>query len=185
MADLFVDGNIAQTFGPQVAESYLCRLLQVYRRSFRATNDPRWPSAFFTTQPPLAHGRPFPDTYGRPIWLLDFAIRNRGTVVRQQIWAPQNEAQRHAHAPLNMPIFFVHNDQVTLGLPISIAATRDPMTLWSSQIMTKDQTPAHNTITSEKFAKRVASAVCRFIEVSSPTNFPFPAHRSLRPWCID
>jgi len=33
MADLFVDGNIAQTFGPQVAESYLCRLLQVYRRS--------------------------------------------------------------------------------------------------------------------------------------------------------
>ena len=132
MADLFVDGNIAQTFGPQVAESYLCRLLQVYRRSFRATNDPRWPSAFFTTQPPLAHGRPFPDTYGRPIWLLDFAIRNRGTVVRQQIWAPQNEAQRHAHAPLNMPIFFVHNDQVTLGLPISIAATRDPMTLFGA-----------------------------------------------------
>jgi hypothetical protein len=33
--------------------------------------------------------------------------------------------------------------------------------------MTRDQTPAHNTITVEKFAKRVASAVCRFIDVSS------------------
>ena len=33
--------------------------------------------------------------------------------------------------------------------------------------MTRDQTPAHNTITVEKFAKRVASAVCRFIDVSN------------------
>jgi len=32
--------------------------------------------------------------------------------------------------------------------------------------MTKDQTPAHNTITVEKFAKRVAAAVCRFLDVS-------------------
>ena len=32
--------------------------------------------------------------------------------------------------------------------------------------MTRDQTPAHNTIPVEKFAKRVASAVCRFIDVS-------------------
>ena len=32
--------------------------------------------------------------------------------------------------------------------------------------MTKDQTSAHNTITVEKFAKRVAAAVCRFLDVS-------------------
>ena len=32
--------------------------------------------------------------------------------------------------------------------------------------MTKDQTPAHNTITVETFAKRVAAAVCRFLHVS-------------------
>jgi hypothetical protein len=32
--------------------------------------------------------------------------------------------------------------------------------------MTKDQTPAHNTITVEKFAKRVAAAVYRFLDVS-------------------
>jgi hypothetical protein len=32
--------------------------------------------------------------------------------------------------------------------------------------MTKDQTSSHNTITVEKFAKRVAAAVCRFLDVS-------------------
>jgi len=37
---------------------------------------------------------------------------------------------------------------------------------WTTQIMTRDQTPAHNTISLEKFAKRLASAVGRFMEVS-------------------
>ncbi|KAH9059703.1 hypothetical protein EDB87DRAFT_1562947 [Lactarius vividus] len=88
------------------------------------------------------------------------------------------------------PIHFVHNDRVTLGLPIVAAAAHDCTILldvgnpapvgdcsttfirinwpgyddWSGQIMTKDQTPAHNTITVDKFAKRVASAVCRFMD---------------------
>jgi hypothetical protein len=39
---------------------------------------------------------------------------------------------------------------------------------WSSQIMTRDQTIAHNTITLAKFAKRVANAVVRFLDVSNP-----------------
>lgn len=39
---------------------------------------------------------------------------------------------------------------------------------WSSQIMTRDQTVAHNTITLAKFAKRVANAVVRFLDVSNP-----------------
>jgi hypothetical protein len=33
--------------------------------------------------------------------------------------------------------------------------------------MTKDQTSAHNTITLEKFAKRVTNAVGRFLDVST------------------
>ena len=33
--------------------------------------------------------------------------------------------------------------------------------------MTKDQTTAHNTITLEKFAKRVTNAVGRFLDVST------------------
>ena len=45
--------------------------------------------------------------------------------------------------------------------------------------MTKDQTPAHNTITVEKFAKRVASAVCRFMDVSSLSFFFFLSPRGI------
>ncbi len=45
--------------------------------------------------------------------------------------------------------------------------------------MTKDQTPAHNTITVEKFAKRVAAAVCRFLDVSPPSSWKF-----LRSWSL-
>lgn len=33
--------------------------------------------------------------------------------------------------------------------------------------MTRDQTAAHRTITLEKLAKRVARAVCKFLEVST------------------
>ena len=32
--------------------------------------------------------------------------------------------------------------------------------------MTRDQTPAHNTIPTEALAARVARAVCRFLQVS-------------------
>lgn len=189
MEDLHVDGTIARMFGPFDAGRYFARLLQMDPNTIQTTRDPQWPSAFFIILP-APRVRHFTIVQGRPAWLLDYAIRHGGTVVQQRIWAPQNEAQRHAHVPLNMPIFFIHSDRVTLGLPIVSAATRDPTTLldtgkaaqvgdcsttfirinwpgygeWNSQIMTKDQTPAHNTITTEKFAKRVASAVCRFME---------------------
>jgi len=33
--------------------------------------------------------------------------------------------------------------------------------------MTRDQTVTHSTITLEKLAKRVARAVCKFLEVSA------------------
>ncbi|KAI9432259.1 hypothetical protein H4582DRAFT_2083754 [Lactarius indigo] len=127
-------------------------------------------------------------------WLLNSAIENGGTVVPQRKWTPPYENQRYAHVPLNKPIFFVHNDRENLGLRIVTAAERDCMTLldvgkpapvgdasstfirinwpgypggWSSQIMVRDPTPAHNTITVEKFAKRIASTVCRFLDVPS------------------
>jgi hypothetical protein len=37
--------------------------------------------------------------------------------------------------------------------------------------MIKDQTSARDTITLEKFAKRVASAVCKFLDVSMSQSF--------------
>ncbi|KAI9438953.1 hypothetical protein H4582DRAFT_2075566 [Lactarius indigo] len=129
-------------------------------------------------------------------WLLNSAIENGGTVVPQRKWTPPYENQRYAHVPLNKPIFFVHNDRENLGLRIVTAAERDCMTLldvgkpapvgdasstfirinWpgypggSSQIMVRDPTPAHNTITVEKFAKRIASAVCKFIDGQSQSR---------------
>jgi hypothetical protein len=41
--------------------------------------------------------------------------------------------------------------------------------------MTKDQTPVHNTVSLGKFAKRVASAVVRFLDVSLPLSFVISA----------
>ncbi|KAH9955870.1 hypothetical protein BC827DRAFT_1140424 [Russula dissimulans] len=37
---------------------------------------------------------------------------------------------------------------------------------WSTQVMTRDQTLAHRTIPLEKLAKRLARAVCKFLEVN-------------------
>ena len=128
-SELYIDGNIAQMLGPQVAAAYFSRLLQVDLRSLQFIQTTDWPSTFLICNPQVPNARPFTIAHGHPAWLLDFAIRPIGTVVQQRIWAPQNEAQRLAHAPLNMPIFFVLNDRVTLGLPIVSAAARDHMTL--------------------------------------------------------
>ncbi|KAH9170715.1 hypothetical protein EDB89DRAFT_1248870 [Lactarius sanguifluus] len=204
MVDLHVDGNIARMFGPRDAGKYFARLLQLDPSNIRTTGDPQWPFAFFIFHPPTSRVHHLTIVQGRPAWLLDYVIRHDGTVVQQRIWAPQNETQRHVHVPLNMPIFFVHNDRErTRGLPIVSAAAREPTTLldtgrpaqvgdcsttfirinwpgygeWSSQIMTRDQTPAHNTITAEKFAKRVASAVCRFMEEQSRVHGGDPRWR--------
>ena len=47
--------------------------------------------------------------------------------------------------------------------------------------MTRDQTPAHNTIPIEALAARVARAVCRFLQVSSPVRVSFLFPVRLRP----
>ena len=43
--------------------------------------------------------------------------------------------------------------------------------------MIRDQTPAHNTITIEALAARVAHAVCMFLLVSSTVRIPLPIFR--------
>ncbi|KAI0255572.1 hypothetical protein BJV78DRAFT_1279317 [Lactifluus subvellereus] len=191
--DLCVDGNIAQTFGPERATQYFARLLRVDLRSLRPTGSQEWPHAFFITSPAVKNSPPSVLIDRQPAWLLDYAIRDVGTVVPQHIWSvhhPSDGGRYYKNVPLNMPIFFVHNDRVTLGLPLLRAAAGDCMTLlgvgaappvgdcsttsirinwpgygdWNTQITIKDQTPAHNTIPLEKFAKRVASAVCKFLD---------------------
>jgi len=115
--DLFVDGNIAQMSGPEGAARYFARLLGVDARSLRPSVTQDWPYAFFITSPAVQTARPYLDVNGRP---LDCAISQAGTVVPQSMWSPGNPAdgQRYANVPLNMPIFFVPLDRVTLGLPL-------------------------------------------------------------------
>ena len=130
--DLCIDGNIAQTFGPEGATRYFARLLRVDPRSLRATGSQDWPHAFFITSPVVKNSPSSILIDGQPAWLLDYAIRDVGTVVPQYIWPvhhPSDGQRYYKNVPLNLPIFFVHKDRVTLGLPLLRAATGDCMTL--------------------------------------------------------
>ena len=130
--DLCIDGNIAQTFGPERATRYFARLLRVDPRTLRPTRPQARPHAFFITSPAVKNTPPSALIDGQPAWLLDYAIRDVGTVVPQHIWSvhhPSDDQRHYKNVPLNMPIFFVHNDRVTLGLPLLRAAAGDCMTL--------------------------------------------------------
>jgi hypothetical protein len=123
--DLLVDGNLAQMFGPEGAALYFARLLKVDVRSLRPTMSQEWPHAFFITSPTVQNAPPSSlPINGRPAWLLDYTIRHVGTVVPQYLWPLGNtssDTPRHANVSLNMPIFFVGDDRVSLGLPLPVA----------------------------------------------------------------
>jgi len=187
--DLFVDGNIAQTFSPEGAVRFFTRLLGVDARSLRPTISQESPHAFFITSFAMQSACPSFAVNGRP---LDYVISQAGTVVPQRMWSSRVyvDSQHNTNTSLNMPVYFVHNDRATIGLPLLKAVEGSRATLlgagdaapignvssmcirinwpgygdWRSQVMTKDQTSAHNTITVEKFAKRVAATVCRFLD---------------------
>jgi hypothetical protein len=65
---------------------------------------------------------------GRP---LDYAITQAGTVVPQRMWTLgiPSDARHIANASLNMPVFFVYNDDTTLGLPLLKAVNGSRATL--------------------------------------------------------
>ncbi|KAH9980585.1 hypothetical protein BJV74DRAFT_887741 [Russula compacta] len=168
------------------------------------TFSPAWPSAFFITNPTVLNSRPSTNIDNRPAWLLDYEVQN-GTVIPQRIWSPgtPSDAQRYNNVALNMPIFFIHNDLRTLGLRVAHAAEGDCLGLlnarftapvgtchttsirikwpgyveWQTQIMTRDQTAGHNTITLETLAKRVARAVRKFLEFAAEQPCQYPDWR--------
>ena len=96
---------------------FFSRLLGVDPRFLRPTVS-HWqerPHAFFIASPDV-QGTPSFATNGR---LLDYVISQAGTVVPQRMFLGNpTEAQRWSNGLLNMPIFFVHNDRVTLGLSL-------------------------------------------------------------------
>ena len=134
--DLLVDGILAHMFGPEGAASYFARLLKADVRSLHPTMSQEWPHAFFIARPAVQDATAAPQApptlyiNRRPAQLLDYTIRQVGTVVPQGIWSPGNNngntasdtpARSIKTASLNMPIFFVGMDRVSLGLPLYVA----------------------------------------------------------------
>ncbi|KAF8269794.1 hypothetical protein EI94DRAFT_1724348 [Lactarius quietus] len=190
--DLRIDGYLSSTFTPQVAEIYLSRIFRAEPQSVQAFSVHYWPGAFFVADPPMNHCRPEHIGNGRYAWLLDYVVRHGGSVVPQQLWSPPGEGgwRRVEQVQLHLPIFFVNADQ-SLGAPVSQAAAgqmslqypSEPVPLQPSDttamtvrimwpgytpfdkhVMVRNQTPARNPITLEKFVKYVGRSVQRFLE---------------------
>jgi hypothetical protein len=104
------------------APGYFTHLLHFNERNVQlvASN-----GAFLLLYPAVQNVRPITYIGNRPAWLLDYMLRDVGTVVSQRLWSPAatSDAERYGTVPLNMPIFFVQRDRMTLGLPLNEAAS--------------------------------------------------------------
>jgi len=110
--------------GATQAPGYLTDLLRFDERSVQLVVSN---GSFFLLHPAVQNVHPITHIGNRPAWLLDYMLRNVGTVVSQRRWSPTatSDAQRYSTVPLNMPIFFVQRDRTTIGLPLSRAASGD------------------------------------------------------------
>ncbi|KAI0281525.1 hypothetical protein BC826DRAFT_922912 [Russula brevipes] len=114
-----------------------------------------------------------------------------GSVVLQELWSPRGQGDWRRYfeqAQLQLPIFFVNTDG-SVGVPVTDATARQmslqgadhPVPLgdrtslkiricWPGyepsehQIRLRDQTPAKNLVTFERFVKHVGSRVQHFLE---------------------
>lgn len=124
---LLIDGHIAHMFGPQGAEAYHASLLKRESRFIRwHINVSEFPVIPFAAPPP-----PGLDS-NQDDWVIDYATRDMGQVIPQEIWAPrkQSDAQRFViNEQLRAPIFFIDRNGQSLGLPLKAAAAGDCMRL--------------------------------------------------------
>jgi hypothetical protein len=121
--DLFIDGYIAQMFGPLDAEAYYVSLLNREPTQIQCHVDV---TGAFLDATPLELAS---DRYD---WVIDYAARDTGPVIQQKIWTPRRPSDRvrrvdHEHLP--PPIFFIHNNGRDLGLPLVEAAGGNCMSL--------------------------------------------------------
>lgn len=104
------------------APGYLTHLLRFDERNFQlyVSN-----GAILLLRPAVQNVHPFTSIGNYPAWLLDYLLRDVGTVVSQRLWTPAatSDAQRYGTVPLNMPIFFVQRDRPAIGLPLNQAAS--------------------------------------------------------------
>ncbi|KAI9511602.1 hypothetical protein F5148DRAFT_1170347 [Russula earlei] len=213
---LLVDGYISQSFRSKDAEGYFCHLLKTnssgLKQSCQALMMPGCSDVLFVvkTVPNAISPRSFmqgPD--GGLLWLLDHSVVPTGTVVPQALWSPQNVndfKQYVSEAPLQLPIFFIH-ETGALGLSLSDAANGRCHTLrearlqaqlggkstthirimWPGyadfrrQVQIKDETAAKNPITVAKFAHHIGRSVEAFLRELTPNSSGSPGDHN---WVI-
>jgi hypothetical protein len=118
--DYLTDGYISYTFNSRNAECYVVHL---FRRDAALVQAFRDGNAYSVFIPPSHFSPPIRTHYG-DTWVLDHPVRTGGSVVPQQIWAPQGQGDRRRYvdqAQFRMPIFFV-NMNGGLGVPVMNAA---------------------------------------------------------------
>ena len=107
------------------APSYISRLLQFDERYLQLYITPE-SMAFLIIAPLVQHAQhtTYIPNLNRSAPLLDYIVRDYGTVVPQRIWSPASagDTQRYCRVP-RWPIFFVSSDCRTLGIPLTQAAT--------------------------------------------------------------
>ncbi|KAI0280638.1 hypothetical protein BGY98DRAFT_312381 [Russula aff. rugulosa BPL654] len=123
--DLCIDGYISQMFDPQVADEYHVSLLRREPGQIQLETDVAGTGAFLATPPPGP-------TSGQHGWVVDYAVKDTGPVIRQKIWAPKKSSDKLRwvdHEQLHPPIFFIHKNGRDLGLPLKEAAGGNCMRL--------------------------------------------------------
>ena len=119
--DYLTDGYISYTFTSRNAEFYVVHLFRRDAASVQAARDRN--GAYSVFIPPSHFSPPIHTPYG-DTWVLDYAVRTGGSVVPQQLWAPQGQGDRRRYvdqAQFRMPVFFVSMNG-GLGVPVMNAA---------------------------------------------------------------
>ena len=123
--DLCIDGYISQMFDPRVADEYHVSLLRREPGQIQLETDVAGTGAFLATPPPGS-------TSGQHGWVVDYAVKDTGPVIRQKLWAPKKSSDKLRwvdHEQLHPPIFFIHKNGRDLGLPLKEAAGGNCMRL--------------------------------------------------------
>jgi hypothetical protein len=136
----FIDGYLAQMFGPLDSAKYHANLLKTEH-----DHDIQWDNstgAFLAAPPSVPE-------FDQHDWVIDYAIKDNGPVIRQKIWAPKktsDKLRRVDHEQLHCPIFFIHKNGRGFGLPLIEAAGGVCMCLQGAEEAAPVGTSAHAQI---------------------------------------
>src|SRR6267154_4703511 len=140
--DLCIDGYIAQMFGPRDAKQYHDSLLRREPGQIRLQADVAGTDAFLATPPPGL-------TFGQHDWVIDYAVIERGPVIRQKIWTPKKSSDKLRwvdHEQLHPPIFFINKKSKDIGLLLKDVAGGDCRDLQGAEEAAPVGTSAHAQI---------------------------------------